>query len=244
MRSSNPVFKESIYEQAYPLTERPMTAAGTMNKLLILSLVMMLGAGAVYYQFFLGHIDFVSMLVTGGIIAGFILGLVAIFNIKLMPYLAPLYAFSQGAALSGISCFFEQSFPGIVIQAVSMTFIVVFVMAVLYKAGLIQATEKFRSIVFTASMAIMIFYIIAFVLSFFHVNVPYFYVNSPLNIGINIAIAIIAALNLIIDFDFIEQGVRKPLPSLYEWHGAFGLLVTILWLYIEILRILARTRRR
>ncbi len=244
MKSSNPIFKDSIYSQSYAITERPMTVAGTMNKLLILSLVMILGAGAVYYQFSLGHIDFVNMLITGGIIAGLIFAIIIAFNQKSTPYLAPLYAFAQGAALSGISCLFEASFPGIVVQAISMTFLAVFAMAVLYRAGLIRATEKFRAVIFTATVAIFIFYLISFVLSFFNVNVPYFYVNSPLNIGINIAIAIIAALNLIIDFDFIEKGVRTPLPSLYEWYGAFGLLVTILWLYIEILRLLARTRSR
>ncbi len=244
MKSSNPILRENIYEQAYALTERPMTVSGTMNKLLLLTLVMLCAAGAVYYQFSLQHYDFVNMLIIGGVIVGFILAIVISFNHKLTPYLAPVYAFSQGAVLSGISCFFEQQFHGIVIQAVSMTFMVILAMALLYRTGLIRATEKFKAVILTATFAIMIFYIISFVLMLFHVNVPYFYYNSPLNIGINVFIAIIAALNLIIDFDFIENGVKAPLPSLYEWYGAFGLMVTIVWLYIEILRLLARFKNR
>ncbi|MCD7779765.1 MAG: Bax inhibitor-1/YccA family protein [Candidatus Gastranaerophilales bacterium] len=244
MKSSNPMFRDSIYEQAYALSEHPMTAAGTMNKLLLLSAVLLIGAGAVYYQFSLGHLDFVNMLVIIGCVVGLILAFIISFNQKLAPYLAPLYAFSQGAALSGISCFFEASFPGIVIQAVSMTFIAVFAMALLYRAGIIRATEKFKAVIITATAAILVFYIISFIMMLCHVNVPYFSVNTPVTIGINVVIAIIAALNLIIDFDFIERGVRTPLPSVYEWYGAFGLLVTILWLYVEILRLLSRLKER
>ncbi len=244
MKSSNPILRQNVYEQAYALAEKPMTAAGTMNKLLLLTLIMLCAAGAVYYQFSLQHYDFVNMLLIGGVIVGFILAIVISFNHKLTPYLAPVYAFSQGAVLSGISCSFEQQFHGIVIQAVSMTFMVILVMALLYRTGLIRATEKFKAVTFAAAFAIMVFYVISFILMLFHVNVPYFYVNSPLNIGINLVIAIIAALYLIIDFDSIENGVKASLPSLYEWYGAFGLLVTIVWLYIEIIRLLARLRDR
>lgn len=244
MKSSNPMFRDSILEQTYALTERPMTIGGTMNKLMILALIMICAAAAVYYQFSLKHFDFVNMLMIAGIIVGFVSVIVIAFKQNWTPYIAPVYAFSQGAVLSGISCFFEAALPGIVIQAISLTFLVVFVMALLFKAGVIKATERFKSVLLIATGTIFVFYLISFIMMLFHVNLPYFYSNSPLAIGVNVIIAVIAALNLIIDFDFIEKGVQAPLPSVYEWYGAFGLLVTIVWLYIEILRLLSRLRDR
>lgn len=244
MRSSNPILRDSVYENAYALTERPMTVAGTMNKLLILTVVMLLAAVAVYYQFSLHHFDYVMLMVKGGAIVGLITAIIIAFKTNTAPYLSPVYAFAQGAAISGISCFFESAMPGIVIQAMSLTFIVVLAMAILFRTGLVKATERFKAVILTATFAIAIFYIISLVLMLFNVNIPYFTSTSPLAIGINIAIAIIAALNLVIDFDFIEKGARTPLPSVFEWYGAFGLLVTILWLYIEILRLLSRLRNR
>ncbi len=244
MRSSNPILRDSIYEGTYALTESPMTVAGTMNKLLILTVVMLIAAAAVYYQFSLNHYDFVNLMIKGGAIVGLITAIIIAFKTKTAPYLAPVYAFAQGAAISGISCFFESALPGIVIQAMSLTFIVVLAMALLFRTGLVRATEKFKAVIFTATLAIAIFYIISLVLMLFNVNVPYFTSNSPVAIGVNVVIAIIAALNLVIDFDFIEKGSRAPLPSVYEWYGAFGLLVTILWLYVEILRLLSRLRNK
>ena len=244
MRSSNPILNDRVLEQAYPVTELPMTVAGTMNKLFLLALIMLAGAGAVVYQFFLQHYDYVNIIMLTGIIVGFVCAIVLAFKNNLTKYLAPIYAFSQGAVLAGISCFFEAEMPGIVIQAVTLTFLTVLLMAVLFRLGLIKATEKFKSVIIIATMSIFVFYLVGFIVSLFHVNFPYFYSTSNISIVINVAIAVIAALNLIIDFDFIEKGVNAPLPSSYEWYGAFGLLVTILWLYIEILRLLARTRRR
>ena len=244
MKSSNPIFRDSVLENAYALTERPMTVAGTMNKLLLLSLIMIVGAAAVFYQFYMQHYDYVHILMIAGAIVGIICAFIIAFKQKTTPYLAPVYAFAQGAVISGLSCIFEASFPGIVMQAISITFLTVFSMGLLFKSGIIKATEQFRSILFTATMAVVIFYLISFVLTLFSVNVPYFTSSSPISITINVVIACIAALNLIIDFDFIEKGVRTPLPSFFEWYGAFGLLVTILWLYVEVLRLLARLRDR
>ena len=244
MKSTNPIFNENVYEQSYALTERPMTVAGTMNKLLILSLIMLVSATAVYYQFSLGRYDFVNILTWAGVIIGLVLGIAIPFMKDKSPYLAPIYAFAEGAFISGISCFFEKMYSGIVTQAISVTFLVVFAMAVLYRVGLIKATEKFRAVIFTATLAIGLFYLISIILFFFKVNVPYFYSNSSLAIGVNVVIALVAALNLIIDFDNIDNGVRANLPSYFEWYCSFGLLVTIVWLYIEILRLLARTRSR
>ena len=244
MKSTNPIFNESVYEQAYALTEKPMTVAGTMNKLLILSLIMIVSAAAVYYQFSMGRYDFVNILMWIGLIVGLVLGIAIPFMKDKSPYLAPIYAFAEGALISGVSCFFEKMYEGIVTQAISVTFLVVFSMAILYRTGIIKATQKFRAIILTATLAIGIFYLISIVLLLFKVNVTYFYNNSTLAITVNIVIALIAALNLIIDFDNIDKGVNAHLPSYFEWYCSFGLLVTIVWLYIEILRLLARTRSR
>lgn len=244
MKSTNPIFNNNSYEQAYALSDRPMTVAGTMNKLLLLSFIMILSVAGVYYQFSLGRFDFVQLAMIGGIIIGFISAIVMAFKPTLANVLAPIYAIGQGAAVAAISCVFEAQFPGIVIQAISITFLVVFSMAVLYKAGIIKATDTLRSIIAIGTMTIFIFYLISFVLMLFHVNIPYFTVNSPITIGVNVAIAIFAALNLIMDFAFIEEGANRPLPSHFEWYGAFGLLVTILWLYVEILRLLSRLSSR
>lgn len=245
MRSSNPIFRDSVFNRTYALSERPMTVSGTMNKLILLGLIMSVGGAAQYYHYLLKHYDFVMGATTIAMFASLVLAIVLAIKTNWTKYIAPLYAFLQGVFLFGISCFTEQAYPGIVMQAITVTFITVFAMAILFKLGLIRATEKFKAVVLTATMAIFIFYLISILLIWvFHVNVPYFSSNSTLSIVINIGIAIVAALNLIIDFDFIENGVRSNFPSEMEWYGAFGLLVTIVWLYVEILRILSRIRSR
>ncbi len=243
MKTSNPMFRDSVFENVSVLGT-PMTVSGTINKLLLLTIVMLISPAAVFYQFSLQRMDLVQIFMTTGCIIGFITVLVMAFKPNVTPYLAPIYAFSQGAVLSGLSCFFEAAYPGIVIQAITMTFFAVFAMGILFKLEIIKATEKFRAVIFTATLAIMIFYLISFVISFFGVIVPYFTSNSNLSIFINVVIAVIAALNLIIDFDNIDRGVRTPLPSVFEWYCAVGLLATIMWLYVEILRLLARFRER
>lgn len=244
MRSSNPILRESVLKNSYDINSMPMTVSGTVNKLILLALIMLVAGGAVYYQFSLQHIDYVNIMAGIGFFVGLVLSFVITFMPKTAPYLSPVYAFAEGAFLAGTSCYFESLFPGIVIQAVSITFLVILAMAFLYKIGAIKATEKFRAVMFIAMTAILIFYLASIVMSFFGHVPAYFTTNTPTTIGINIVIAIIAALSLILDFDFIEKGSQANLPSVFEWYGAFGLLVTIIWLYIEILRLLARTRRQ
>ena len=240
MKRRNPILRNDIYEQTYALTERPMTISGTINKLLLLSLAMLASAAGVYYQFSLGRYDFVQSSLIGGIIIGFIVAIVLAFKRDLAKYLAPVYALTQGAVISAISCIAETLLPGIVMQAVSITLLVVLAMALLFKAKIIRATETLKSTIAIGTLAIGLFYFISFILMLFGVNIPYFTATSPINIAVNAIIAGFAAFNLIIDFDFIEQGEKRMLPSTFEWYGAFGLLITILWLYIEILRLLVR----
>jgi uncharacterized YccA/Bax inhibitor family protein len=160
------------------------------------------------------------------------------------PYLAPAYGILEGLFLGAISAIlndaFSKSYPGLVIQAVGLTFGVALAMFLLYNFRVIKATQKFKSVVISATIGIAIFYALTWILSLFHINIPFMYDSSMLGIGLSIFVVAIAALNLIIDFDMIEQGAATGAPKFMEWYGAFGLLVTMIWLYIEILRLLSR----
>lgn len=245
-KSSNPMLRDDVFGSRTEFIDTPMTINGMLGKLLILTLIMMASAGIVYYQYLIPQrIDYVSILTTIGWIASLVLSFIIIFKAKTAPALAPFFALAEGAMVGGTSCFFEASYPGIVVQAVCVTMVTVFAMAFLYKTKLIVATEKFKSIIFTATFTIMIFYLIAVVLMFFNVKISYFENTfSPVFVTINTGIALLAAFNLIMDFDFIEQGEKKGLPSHYEWYSAVSLILTVVWLYFEILRLLARFRNK
>ncbi len=244
MTNRNPVFSEKLIQDVQVLDGVPMTVQGTLNKVLILCFIMVISGGAVWQQFSLGYLDKVNMLMISGLIIGLITGFVIIFKQHLAPILSPVYAFAEGALLGGLSCMFEKQFPGIVVQAVALTFMAIISMAVLYKAGLIRATEKFRSTLLIATGAIAILYLIQLVLFFFHITIPALYSSNPIGIAFSLLVVGVAALNLILDFDFIERGSERLLPKSYEWYGAFGLLVTIVWLYIELLRLLSKLKDR
>ncbi|MBQ3642398.1 Bax inhibitor-1/YccA family protein [bacterium] len=244
-RSSNPMFRNSVMEATYNTIAEPMTVSGTVNKLIILALIMFVGAYVVYHQITLEHADTVMKLMMTGCIGGLITVFVIAFKKEWADYLAPVYAFLQGMVIYGISFFTEVAYPGIVTQAIVLTMGTVLVMGLLYKAKVIRATEKFRSTLLIATLTVGAFYLIGFVLMFFHINIPYFSDNpSVVNIALNCFIVLIASFNLILDFDFIERGAQMMYPKYFEMYGAFGLLVTILWMYIEILRLLSRLRNR
>jgi uncharacterized YccA/Bax inhibitor family protein len=174
-----------------------------------------------------------------GLIGGLVLALVITFKKELAPYLSPAYALLEGLVLGAISVMLNAYYPGIALQAIMLTFAVATIMLALYYFKIIQATQKFKSVIIIATAAIGIFYLVSFILSFFGITSPA-YAATPLGIGISVFIVIIAALNLILDFDFIEQGAEYQAPKFMEWYGAFGLMVTLIWLYIEILRLLAK----
>ena len=178
----------------------------------------------------------------GGGIVAFILGLIVSFTRN--KYLVPVYAVSEGLFLGGISATFEASYPGIVSQAVAGTFAALFSMLILYRANVIRCTDKFRSIIFISTLSIAGIYLINFIGSFFHMQVPLINSSSTLGLAVSAVVCVIAALNLIIDFDFIERGAQNYLPKDFEWFGAFGLMVTLVWLYLEILRLLAKFQDR
>jgi uncharacterized YccA/Bax inhibitor family protein len=181
----------------------------------------------------------------GGLVGGLVVALVTIFKKEWSPISAPIYALLEGLVLGGISAIFERSYPGIAVQAISLTFGVMFVMLLAYKMRIVQATRGFKLGVIAATGGIAIVYAINMVMSlFFHTQMSFLYAATPLGIGISLFVVIIASLNLIIDFDMIETGARMGAPKYMEWYGAFGLMVTLVWLYMEMLRLLSKVRRR
>lgn len=242
MKSSNPMLRDEIFTREQVLTEQPMTVNGTLNKLFLLFSIFVFGAGVTWYKFSLGHTDFLSIATIVCFVVAFILGVVIPFFPKTSQYLAPIYAFAEGVIISFLSATFEAKFPGIVLPAVSITFLCLLVMLFCYKTKLIRATETFRTVLLLSGLAIIVFYFIAFIASFFfNFKISYFYLSAdPFSIALNVFIAVIASLFLILDFDFIERATNNFAPKYFEWYGAFGLIVTLFWLYLEILRLLAR----
>ncbi len=240
-RSSNPVLaKMDNGEQT--LSAVPMTVSGTIGKAFVLILLAAVSGAAVFYQALMGYTDKVVMIMMVALIVGAVSALVTIFVPKLAKFLAPVYAFAEGAVLAGLSLMLEKQFPGIAVQAIGGTMLVFFVMLGLYKAGAIRATEKFRAVLMSALITIMVLYIISLVGSFLHFSIPFITGTGPMSIVFSGIVVAVAALCLILDFDFIEQGAKNLIPKDYEWYGAFGLMVTLVWLYIEILNLLAKLR--
>lgn len=241
---SNPILNEKFTEQTRVIDGATMTVNGTIQTTAILGLLLVAASAFVWTRFAVGYTDLASMLTFGGVIVGFVLALIVAFTRN--KYLIPVYAVCEGLALGGISFMFEKSYPGIVSQAVLGTFATLFAMLALYRTGLIKCTDKFRSVIFIATVSIALVYLINFIGSFFHYAVPLINAADSSNLGIAVTaiIAVVAALNLIIDFDFIERGSQMMLPKDMEWYGAFGLMVTLVWLYLEILKLLAKLNDR
>jgi uncharacterized YccA/Bax inhibitor family protein len=244
LRSNNPVLKEKAFTGEL-LTGEAMSIQGTVNKTGLLLLFVVVTAA---WTWGLSHSETPEAAypwMLGGFLGGFVVALLTVFKKTWAPVTAPLYALCQGLALGGISALFERSYPGIAVQAVSLTFAVMFVMLLAYKTGIIRATRGFKLGVIAATGAIAVVYLINMVMSlFFHTQMSFLSSSSPLGIGISLVVVIIAALNLILDFDMIENAARMGAPKYMEWYGAFGLMVTLIWLYLEILRLLGKTRRR
>lgn len=241
---SNPVFSESTFERAgYSSNANSMTVNGSIMKTFILGLVFIITSFVViaYLPNFYGSIGTV---ITVSAIAAFVVGLIISFKPTTAPVLSVVYAVLESVVVTVISILFNQQYNGIVFEAVAYTMIAFFTMLILYRLGVIRATETFKSVIITATAAIAISYIILFILSFFGIRPEWFYGNSTLSIAINAVIIVVAALNLILDFDFIEQGSARNMPKYMEWYAAFGLILTIIWLYLEILRILSKIKSR
>jgi uncharacterized YccA/Bax inhibitor family protein len=220
-----------------------MTIQGTVNKSLLL-LAMVVGAAALPWWLMASDPSAAMPLVWLGALAGFITAMVTIFKQSWSPVTSPIYAVCEGLFLGGISALFEARFPGIVFQAMALTFGVLGVLLVVYKTGAIKATENFRLGVVAATGAIALVYLVTFVMRMFGFDVGFMHSSGWLGIGISMVVVVVAALNLVLDFDFIEKGAESGAPKYMEWYGAFGLLVTLVWLYIEILHLLAKLQGR
>ena len=253
MRSGNPVLKESTFldlssGSVYPGSANAMTLNGTVNKTGLMLLLLVLTAAFSWSQAVVQTPDGPQLApgamiyILGGGIGGFVLALATVFKKEWSPVLAPAYALVEGLFLGAISAFFEARFPGIVIQAVMLTFGTLFALLFAYRSGLIKATENFKLGVAAATGGIFLIYLASFVLGLFNINVPYIHESGMIGIGFSLFVVVIAALNLVLDFDFIESGVEAGAPKYMEWFAAFGLMVTLVWLYIEFLRLLAKLR--
>ncbi len=246
MKTSNPALSKKILQNyTYDSTASGvMTVQGTVNKVALM-LILVIAAATYTWGKVLNTGDIaagmssVKLLMIAGGIGGFILALVIVFNKTKAPILAPIYAILQGLFLGGISAFFESMFPGIVLKAVMLTFAVLFSLLFAYKTKIIKVTKKFRAGVFAATAGIAMAYFASFILGMFGVNMSFMHGGGTLGLLISVGIVIVAALNLVLDFDFIEKGAEASLPKYFEWYGAFGLMVTLIWLYLEILRLLS-----
>jgi uncharacterized YccA/Bax inhibitor family protein len=240
-RSGNPTLKADTFTGVRAFGDNTMTLEGSVNKTGI-SLVVLIAAAALQWNGVFGAAMPLAMLV--GVIGGFVVALVTVFKRDWAPVTTPLYAVLEGLALGGISLLFEARYPGIVINAVGLTFGTLAALLLAYRSGLVRASENFKLGLFAATGGIALLYLVSMVMGFFGKSIPFIHGSTPLGIGFSLVVVVIAALNLVLDFDFIERGAEAGAPKYMEWYAAFGLLVTLVWLYLEMLRLLAKLQDR
>jgi uncharacterized YccA/Bax inhibitor family protein len=238
-RTGNPALKESTFRGVgRAVGEGAMTVQGTVNKT-GLSLLILIGAAA-----FVWNSSVPQPFVLLGLLGGLVTALVTIFKPAASPYTTPLYAAFEGLLLGGLSLVFEARYPGIVINAVGLTFGTLAVMLAAYSSGLIRPSENFKLGIVAATGGVAVLYLVSMVMGFFGKSIPFIHDSGPIGIAFSLFVVGLAALNLVLDFDFIERGAAMGAPRYMEWFGAFGLLVTLVWLYMEILRLLAKMQDR
>jgi len=246
MRTSNPVLNSETFEafDSYRAeSSNVMTINGTAYKTMIL-LVMALACAVFNWRLAMQGNQLSVILMGGGFLGGFILALITTFKANWSPVTAPIYASLEGLALGGISAFINAKYPGVAFQAVCLTFGTLFSLLLAYQTGLIRPSQQFKMGIAAATGGICLLYLVNLGMSFFDMSIPFIQGNAMLSIGFSVFVVIVAAANLVLDFDFIEQGAAHGAPKYMEWYGAFGLMVTLVWLYIEILRLLAKLRSR
>lgn len=245
MRTANPALNDDTfrgYGRAIASGET-MTIQGTVNKTAVLLLFVLLTSTWTWRLYYTAA-GSLMLWVAGGAIGGFIVAMITVFRKQWAAVTAPVYALLEGLVLGGISSVLEARYPGIVIQAVGLTFGTLFGLLFAYKSGMIKATENFKLGVVAATGGIAVVYLVTMLLGFFGIRMPYIHESGMIGIGFSLFVVIVAALNLVLDFDFIESGAAQGAPKFMEWYGAFGLMVTLIWLYIEILRLLSKMRSR
>jgi uncharacterized YccA/Bax inhibitor family protein len=243
---ANPVLSEKIFKQNVLTSESEvMTVKGTVTKTFMLTLMVIAGAAYTWKMAYEAiNPASVQPWMIGGAIGGLILALIISFKPTTAPFLAPIYSVAEGLFLGGISAIFNQAFaktaPGIVMNAVVLTLLTTLVMLFVYRTNIIKVNEKFTRIMVIAIGAIGLFYLVSIILNLFGIPLTMLHNSSPLSIGISVVIVGVAAFSLLMDFDFIEKASAAGAPKYMEWYGAFGLMVTLIWLYLEILKLLAK----
>jgi uncharacterized YccA/Bax inhibitor family protein len=252
MKTSNPALSNDTFQNlsgaqyggVIDETTR-MTLNGTVNKTGFLLLCAIATACWTWHQFLQSRdLADVTPWMLAGLLGGFIVAMVTIFKKEWSPVTAPIYALLEGLVLGGLSAFMELRYPGIAVQAVGLTFGTLFVLLLAYRSGLIPVTQKFRMGIIAATGGIAVFYLLEMLLGFFGIQFTSINGSGVIGIGFSLIVVAVAALNLVLDFDFIERGVQCGAPKFMEWYGAFGIIVTLVWLYLEILRLLSKLRSR
>lgn len=243
MRSGNPALSSDTFARDFAAPgEQRMTLGGTVNKTGLSLFILLITASYIWNR---GPSDpALPIWMLGGVIGGLIVAIATTFKKTWAPVTTPMYAALEGVALGGISVIMEVRYPGIVSQAVFLTFGTLAALLLAYRSGLVKATENFKLGIFAATGGIALLYLVSFVLGFFGMSVPLIHSSGTWGIMFSLFVVVIAALNLVLDFDFIETGVERGAPKYMEWYGAFGLLVTLVWLYLEILRLLGKMQSR
>jgi uncharacterized YccA/Bax inhibitor family protein len=244
LRTSNPTLNGNAFRKEGMAYGDTMTISGTVNKTGILTVLVVAAAAWTWNRAFNSGLESIGPMIAIGVIGGLIFAMVTVFKKTWAPITAPIYAVLEGLALGSISAMYEVRFAGLPMQAVGLTFGVLVALLLAYRTGIIRVTDKFRMGVVAATGGIFVFYLLTWILGFFGVRFPSVFGAGLLGIGISVAIVIVAALNLVLDFDFIESGAHAGAPKYMEWYGAFGLMVTLIWLYLEILRLLSKLRSR
>ena len=244
IRSSNPTFRNAVFTQTRPIAgEGVMTLGGTVGKTAVLFAVTIASTLYTWRQVAATDGGMLGALLLTGALGGFVTAMVLVFNPRLAPWLAPLYAVLEGLALGGISSVYDARYHGLPAQAVALTFAAGLGMLVLYRAGVIRATERFRAVLLTAALGLILFYAADLVMGFFGTGMPLIRSATPLGIAFSVVACGIASLFFILDFDMVEEGIRSGAPKRLEWYGGFSILMTAIWLYLEILRLLGKLRR-
>ena len=244
-RSGNPMFSDKTFNETLIDVNVPkMTLQGTVNKVGISLILVLISAAYTWNQYFTYGPSSIGGITIAGSLIGLVFALITIFKKTWAPITAPLYALAKGFALGGISAMYEAQFGGITIQAVTLTFATMFGLLFAYKTGIIKPDKNFMLMVFAGTFAIFALYLVNFIMMFFGTSIGFIHSNGLFGIGFSLLVVCIAALNLVLDFDYIEQGAENNAPKYLEWYGAFSLMVTLIWLYLEILRLLAKLRSR
>jgi uncharacterized YccA/Bax inhibitor family protein len=244
MRSGNPILSNSTFTDVTRGSSRPMTLPGVIHRSILLLLLVAGTSAGVWAAYADSNLSAVYPTMMIGALGGFVVAMVTSFKKDWAAVTSPIYAVLEGLFIGGISLVMERKFPGLVQQAVLLTFGVMFALLAAYQSRIIRPSQTFKSVIVGATFGIVVVYLVSMVLQlFFHTEIPLINGSGPMGIAFSLIVVGIAALNLVLDFDFIENGVAAGAPKWMEWYAAFALTVTLVWLYIEILRLLSKMRR-